>query len=397
MLAIITSHPIQYQAPLWKALAASDIGPMEVWFLTPHAVRPTFDREFNHSFAWDVDLLQGYPHRFLEVRDGWNLNSFRGIRLRRPWRALFKERGVTRVWVEGWRFQALWNAVSAAKRRGIEVWMRGETNDLRKRSGIREHVRRILLRHLFKKVDRFLCIGTANRRFYESLGQTPEKLWPAPYCVDNSRFATQAAALRPERGRLRRAWGVPDSKVCVLFCGKFIPKKRPMDVVAAVMLLGEGFHILFVGDGELGSSLREATQATYDAQHAAAPRQTGLPTASYVGFLNQQDIVGAYVAADCLVLPSDAGETWGLVVNEAMATGLPCIASDRCGCAEDLVPPAAVYPLGDVERLAECIKRIADAPPAATDTLERIEKFAPAATVESVHRLMQLQRTLQHA
>ena len=77
------------------------------------------------------------------------------------------------------------------------------------------------------------------------------------------------------------------------------------------------------------------------------------PTASFVGFLNQSEISRAYVAADCLVLPSDATETWGLVVNEAMASGLPCIVSNACGCAEDLVEPIRpdlCYPVGDISR-----------------------------------------------
>ena len=86
-----------------------------------------------------------------------------------------------------------------------------------------------------------------------------------------------------------------------------------------------------------------------------------------MGFLNQSEISRAYVAADCLVLPSDATETWGLVVNEAMASGLPCIVSNACGCAEDLVQPIRpdlCYPLGDVSALARAMAAVvADSPP----------------------------------
>ena len=80
------------------------------------------------------------------------------------------------------------------------------------------------------------------------------------------------------------------------------------------------------GDGELRAEC-EAFVSAHD-----------LPV-SFTGFLNQSEIVRAYVAADCLVLPSDAGETWGLVVNEAMACGLPAIVSNQAGCAADLVVP----------------------------------------------------------
>ena len=78
------------------------------------------------------------------------------------------------------------------------------------------------------------------------------------------------------------------------------------------------------------------------------------PMASFAGFLNQTEVSRAYVAADVLVLPSDYSETWGLVVNEAMASGLPCIVSDHCGCAEDLgkIAPNSVYECGNIEQLA---------------------------------------------
>ncbi len=155
---------------------------------------------------------------------------------------------------------------------------------------------------------------------------------------------------------------------CLLFCGKFISKKRPLDLVGAVQrLLGDGatvppIHLIFVGSGELGAELRAACNICFDAEHPGTdlPKfQPGKPSSSFAGFLNQGEIVRAYVAADCLVLPSDTGETWGLVVNEAMATGLPCIASDQCGSAEDLVLPLApkgVFPMGDLEALATAIQ-----------------------------------------
>ncbi len=87
----------------------------------------------------------------------------------------------------------------------------------------------------------------------------------------------------------------------------------------------------------------------------ALATESGLPV-SFAGFLNQTEITQAYAAGDCLVLPSDYGETWGLVVNEAMVCGLPAIVSDRVGCGPDLVEPGvtgAVFPFGDIPALAK--------------------------------------------
>ena len=101
-------------------------------------------------------------------------------------------------------------------------------------------------------MDRFLCIGTANRRLYQSFGTPSSRLYHAPYAVDNDRFARQVAALRPERKEIRRKWGIPDDAFCALFCGKFIPKKRPLDLIAAARMLENNqafpkLHLLFVG------------------------------------------------------------------------------------------------------------------------------------------------------
>ena len=88
----------------------------------------------------------------------------------------------------------------------------------------------------------------------------------------------------------------------------------------------------------------------------------------FAGFLNQSRILQAYQDADCLVLPSDNGETWGLVVNEAMASGLPVVVSDQVGCHPDLVAQGVtgyVYPCGDTSALAAHMHTMCAAPGAA--------------------------------
>lgn len=382
MLAIVTSHPIQYQAPLWRALAAAGVE-FEVWFLTPHAVKPSYDREFGRTFAWDTDLLSGYPHRFLPVSPGWRLDRFNGVRLERAWSDLLREHGVTHLWVEGWRFATLWQAVFAAHRLGSEVWLRGENHALQPEAGLRGVLKRFALARLFNRVRWFLCIGTANRRFYGSHGIPESRQASAPYCIDHERFSRLAGELRPRRRELRRRWQVPDDAWCVLFCGKLIPKKRPLDLIAAAkqarLPAGRRVHLLFAGDGQLKPALE------------AALKTPGAPAATLAGFLNQSEIPAALVAADCLVLPSDYGETWGLVVNEALAAGLPSIVSDRCGCASDLAAPqgsAHVFPCGDIPALARSLEAVALRPPAPGVLAGLGEAHAPARTAETVVRLL---------
>lgn len=348
MLAIVTSHPIQYQAPLWRALAATGVK-FEVWFLTPHAVQPSYDREFGRTFAWDTDLLQGYPHRFLPVKAGWGLDQFNGIRLDKDWHSLLTDSGVTSLWLEGWRFFTLWRAAYAGRRLGLHMLLRGETNDLQPRSGPRSMARDFLLKQLFGRFDHFLYIGSANRRFYEQRRVSLDRLTPAPYAVDNAYFSGLAGEARKSRDTWRQQHGIPVDAVVPLFCGKLITKKRPLDFVRAAAAwqtsLQRRLHLLFAGEGELHESLR-SEMAKFELQ------------GTLLGFCNQSAMPAIYAAADLLVLPSDYGETWGLVINEAMATGLPCAVSNRCGCAEDLVgalDPRRVAPCGDTAALARAM------------------------------------------
>src|SRR5579883_1095835 len=124
MLAVITTHPIQYQVPLWQALARDGRVPFEVWYLTHHAVGESMDRDFGKSFAWDIDLLAGYPHRRLAVAAGATPTSFYGCRLAEPLAARLKGAGARAVWIQGWQVLAYWQAVWAARHGRCQVWLR---------------------------------------------------------------------------------------------------------------------------------------------------------------------------------------------------------------------------------------------------------------------------------
>ena len=176
----------------------------------------------------------------------------------------------------------------------------------------------------------------------------------------------------------------------MLFCGKFITKKRPMDLVAAAQQLRKkgllpNLHLLFVGAGALGHELRRSCHVVFDSDSATNPLPNAPAShlkdhcpASFAGFLNQTEISQAYVVADCLVLPSDYGETWGLVVNEALASGLPCLVSDACGCAEELAGASGSFGLSNIPMLASKLLDIArndtkrSAPPTISESVSSI-------------------------
>jgi glycosyltransferase involved in cell wall biosynthesis len=239
--------------------------------------------------------------------------------------------------------------------------------------------------------DGFLAIGKANESFYRRHGVRQDRLFPCRYFVDNRWFAGEAQNRRFQRETIRRDLGILPESVCFLFAGKLERKKRPLDLLRAIrrlqaMPLSRDVHLLVVGDGELAPEARRMVE------------EFRLPV-SLTGFMNQSQMPSAYVAGDCLVLPSDFGETWGLVVNEAMATGLPAIVSDRVGCSVDLIIEGETgwrFRFGDVNGLAHALATAierADVLPAMGARARALVSSgysvdqAVDATVAAVHRL----------
>jgi glycosyltransferase involved in cell wall biosynthesis len=349
-LAIVATHPVQYHAPWFRALAARPELEVKVFFAQlpdPAAQGIGFGREL----SWDLPLLDGYPwERLPNSRARPQLGGFLAsstpevgehLRAFAPGAAL----------LTGWNQLPLLQALVACERLGVPRLVRGESNALKPRSPLV----RLLHRQLLRRFDVFLAIGVANAAFYSANGVPPERQVPCPYFVDNERFARQAELLAASRGALRREWGIPEAAFCVAFAGKLVPKKRPSDLLAAAALArrdAPNLHVLVVGTGELEPALREQAAAL------------DVPV-TFAGFLNQTEIAEAYVAADVLALPSDHGETWGLVVNEAMACGRPAIVSDQVGCAPDLVHEGTTglaFPCGDRDTLAARIGAMAGNP-----------------------------------
>lgn len=378
--------------------------PFKVFYMSDQGLNARFDPGFGRDVAWDIDLLDGYPYEFLEVITGSRQDSFRWLRLRPGFGRMLRDRGVTVLWVQGWQVMAYWQAIREARRAGIEVWLRGDTNLRSNAGGLKQSLKRVVLRRLLNRVDRFLTTGKANREFYLRLGYGAEKMVDAPHCVENRRFCEQAGLLRSSRAQLRAAWNIPEEAHCFLSVGKFIGKKHPLDLAEAVRRLQKKMperklHLLWVGAGELDGALHEACTTLYDVTGAATGASAGgeKPAASFAGFLNQGEISKAYVAADTLVLPSDAKETWGLVVNEAMASGLPCVVSAACGCADDLVLPLfpeLCFPVGDIDALVRSLAEAIANPPPSARLQEQIAMYDTARTVDSVATLYQ--RIVRH-
>jgi glycosyltransferase involved in cell wall biosynthesis len=344
-LGLLASHPIQYYSPLYRALARRcDVS---VYYAHQETPEGQAAAGFGVPFEWDVDLLSGYDHRFLEnVARVPKMDRFTGCDAPAIRDAIAGER-FDAFLVAGWHLKAYWQAVHACKEAGVPVMVRGDSHLLVQRSTWKLAVKALAYPPLLRQFSATLYVGARTREYLDYYHVPRERQFFAPHCVDNDRFRALAAA--SDRDRFRREAGIAPDATVFLFVGTLIPRKRPHDVVraaAAVAANGTPVHLLFAGDGELRASIESAA------------REAGVP-ATVLGFRNQSALPSVYAAADALVLPSGV-ETWGLVVNEAMAAGLPAIVSDVVGCAPDLIHQGRtgwVFPVGRVDLLAAMMRR----------------------------------------
>ena len=347
-LAIVSTHPIQYYAPVFRLLAQRRSVALRVFYGWKGTSKTTEDKGFGKAFAWDIPLLEGYDFEFVpNVSRDPGSHRYAGIDLPElneriaVWQA-------DAILVFGWCYKAHLKAMRYFHGR-IPVLFRGDSTLLDETPGWRRALRRVMLRWVYHHVDLALYVGTQNRLYYEAHGLHPEKLIFAPHAIDNDRFGgARGGDLEIEAQQWRRELGIGDDEVVILFAGKLEPKKAPdllLSAFAGISGTGKA-HLAFAGIGPLEAQLRERS----------------VPRTHFLGFQNQTRMPIAYRVGDITILPSvGPQETWGLALNEAMACGRAVAASDRVGAAIDLIEARRsgwVFSAGNFDALRQCLEKI---------------------------------------
>lgn len=365
-LGILVSHPIQYYAAWFRHLARGH--DIEVLYMHQQDAQAQANAGFGTPFEWDLPLLEGYPHRWLtNVARYPSVRTFRGCDTPEI-HALLHQKRYDALLVVGWNRKSAWQAIRACWRCKIPVLMRGDSQLQTPRSRLLAAAKYIPYRWVLPRLAGHLYVGQRNKAYLQHYGVPEARLFFAPHCVDTTFFASKAAEAEQTGAScsLRAQLGIPREAFVFLFVGKLIPKKRPGDVVQACLRVfdkpsGRNIHAVFVGDGPLRASLERLARPHTERLHI-------------VGFRNQTELPAFYKAANALILPSDARETWGLVVNEAAACGVPALVSSAVGCAPDLIDAGRTgytYPVGDIKALARGMQSLQEMWQRAPATLRR--------------------------
>lgn len=322
-LAILASHPIQYFTPVYRRLALVPGLDVEVWYCRDFGVQPAYDRQFDRVLQWDVDQLDGYRHRFLFNASPIS-NTFNPLHAINPGALLRVFRGFDALWVNGYTYPSNYFAALGAKMSSTRLLMRSDMGlHMRREPSMRQSIRDAVVRHWVAASDALLFIGRRNREAYISYGADERKLFFTPFSVDVDAIATSVARTT-NRPALRSEWGIPQDHTVVLFAGKLTPRKHPEAMLHLAAACGPSVQVVLAGSGPLEQQLR--TEATH----------VGLSNVSFLGFVNQRRLPEVYALSDIFVMPSE-DEPWGLVLNEAMAAGLPPVVCSDVGACADLI------------------------------------------------------------
>jgi glycosyltransferase involved in cell wall biosynthesis len=350
-LAIITSHPIQYNAPLFKMLVERDKIGVKVFYTWGETVLENkFDPGFGRVVNWDIPLLEGYEYEFLKntAREKGS-DHFRGI---------VNPEIISRVdayepdgiMVFGWAFQSHLKVMRHYKNKKL-ILFRGDSTLLYKFSFIRKQLRKFFLRRVYRNIDYALYVGKNNYQYFKQAGLRDDQLQYAPHAVDNKRFSKNDAIREEEALYLRKNLNIDEQEIVFLFAGKLEIKKDVKSLLAAFEQTGlyRSTHLVIVGNGKLEQEFKK--------------NYGSISSVHFVDFQNQSQMPAIYRLGDIFVLPSDGPETWGLAVNEAMACGRAVLVSDICGCGIDLVDVGKngfIFHGGNVKDLGEKMLTLAE-------------------------------------
>jgi glycosyltransferase involved in cell wall biosynthesis len=360
-VVILTEIIAPYRIPVFNALAArDDVDPHIIFFSeTDPSLRQW--RVYKEEIRFSYEVLPSWRRRL----GRYNILVNRGVR------SALRHAAPAAIVCGGYSYLASWQAALWAKRNGIPLllWSESTAQDMR-----RKHVLVEGMKRFFRSWCRaFVAAGTASRSYLIALGAHEASVFIAPDAVDVRLYAEQSEKARVNANQIRIQHGLPSQYF--LYVGRHVEEKGVFDLLAAYVRLDENTRsrigLVFVGDGPARADL---------VQRASKMGSGGV---KFYGWVHRERISEFYALAEALIFPTYS-DPWGLVVNEAMASGLPIVASDAAGCVPDLVHQGKNgfrFRPRDIDGLAHAMRMICDQPDLATrmgsTSFEMIQSYTP--------------------
>jgi glycosyltransferase involved in cell wall biosynthesis len=367
-LVVLTEIIAPYRIPVFNALAECEGIDLHVIFLseTDHSMRQW--RIYSHEIRFSYEVLPSWRRRVGK----YNLLVNRSVTT-----ALGRAQPDVII-CGGYNYLASWQAQRWAKRNDVHflLWCESTALDQRGSYALVESLKENFLR----RCDGFVVPGKSSWEYVHEMGIPPENIFVAPNAVDVNLFSTRVEALQSDPDRLRGELGLPARYF--LFVGRLVEAKGVIDLLEAYARLSPQLRsevgLVFAGNGPLRADCEAIARSIF-------PGAVHFP-----GFVHRDELAGYYGLAECFVLPTHT-DPWGLVVNEAMACGLPVICTEVAGCAADLVHGnGRIVPAHRADQLAAAMREIATdsrlRQRMARESINLIHHYSPQACAAGIAR-----------
>jgi glycosyltransferase involved in cell wall biosynthesis len=389
-VALLTNALPPYRLPVYRDLAATPGWRLRL--LVSAQGEPHWGDAWNEAYAeacasLEVEEVQsiGFERRQLTHRDAGVVQQ---VQTHLPWGAfgaLRRFRPHVVVSAELGARSAIAAAYAAGARTPLVLWSYHARVSAEAATGMRRGLRRRLLR----RADAVVGMGVQARCVLRSLGVPEERIFDAPNAHDAPSYERALAELEPLVARHALRGAARAREQIALVAGRLVPVKGILPLLAAWARLPEALRarwtLLFVGDGPLSPAVRDAARAR--------PGEI-----AHLPALPARDMPAVHAAADLHVFAS-LGDTWGLVVNEALACGVPVLCSRLAGCADDLIEPGRNGWLFDPTDLGGAVEALRGA--LACEELARMgaraadtaKRFGPATMAAGLRRAIDYARS----
>ena len=350
-LGVLITHPIQYFQPVFEELSKNSEINTKVFFGCKAGLNEYYDEEFKKRISWNSSPTSGFESKF--ITDQVNIGGLRGIA--GCWKGIQAAREIIK-----WDAQnVLIFAYTPTYITAATVWLKvvgqrslilraDATDGAFRRNKLKKLARNILLPAYYLLFDLVIPIGSESEEHYKRKGVPERKRKTALFSSNVYFFEDKIKAIK---GKQPMPLGESKRKQTISYMGKLSKRKGILTLLEAIKNMTDDeirkIKLLVVGSGELKieiqNQLKEVKELDYE----------------MVGFINQKEIVEYYAKSDTVVVPSIDGETWGLVVNEALQCGCRVIATDKVGASRDLLQayPHEVIASNDASALREAINR----------------------------------------
>jgi glycosyltransferase involved in cell wall biosynthesis len=313
-LVIMTEIISPYRIPLFNALAEHPDVDLHVIFLAETDPNLRQWEVYKQEIRFSFEVLRSWRKRIGKYNALLNFGIQKALDHSRP----------DVILCGGYSYVASWQALLWARNHKVVflLWSESNLQDLRRSYAPIEFLKKQFLR----RCTGFIVPGSSALKYLEANGVKPEKIFTAPNAVDNELFARAAEDARRDAAALHSKLSLP--RRYFIFVGRLVREKGIFELLSAYSNLERNLRanigLVFVGDGECRQELERASLSISPG------------TIKCTGFAQREELGAYYALSEALILPTYT-DTWGMVVNEAMACGLPIIISRAAGCATDLV------------------------------------------------------------